>query len=92
MGQSVGQSGIESAGAAATVRAMSTTVCALHGCPNAVPDLPHHHGYCEAHADQAILEKLDDLGGYLDQIVSQLDRLNRNYEEARDSPKPSRDW
>jgi hypothetical protein len=53
------------------------TVCALPGCPAVVPShqLTARRGFCERHASEAIIEAIDSLGGHLDRLTSEIDRL-----------------
>jgi len=56
------------------------SVCALPNCPNLVEG-GGPHSYCQDHlGDGAILDMLENLCGYVDQAVGQLDRIARRLE------------
>jgi hypothetical protein len=55
---------------------MTTTVCALHGCPNRAGET--NAEYCQEHLGAgAIVDAIADLGGSLTRIEGLLDRATR---------------
>jgi hypothetical protein len=61
---------------------MANTVCALPGCAELVDtsQAQFRRGYCENHGDVAIVDALENVAGYLDQLVAQADRIARHLE------------
>lgn len=56
-------------------------VCAIPGCPNLAWDRHTNRGYCDAHASVAVVDALEDIGGYLDQLVNQTARIAEQLEQ-----------
>jgi hypothetical protein len=60
---------------------MAKTICAAPGCPNVALGPHTNRGYCDDHATAAIVDVLEDIAGYLDQLVRQADRLRGHLAE-----------
>jgi hypothetical protein len=62
---------------------MPNTVCALPGCSNLVTDaeVSFRRGFCQEHANEAVIDAMKNLGGYLEQLTAQAARVASSLED-----------